>query len=384
MLTRLTQSGHALPSPIGSFSILSPPPHMVIKLPLPVNFFSCPALSPDDASQLQQHALDSAMAVVTKSDLDHDTIQWNVRSDEGALQIYKGHAPATSAFVYMGVMEVVGSIDQVAALVHSADDPNARIGNQLVDHATLYSLVMPTGAAPLEAIAVRWRAFKSPLSLFLAKRDACLVECSHAFTLPDGRRGWVTASTSINLTCCPELTYATGLVRFVNHGSGHVVVESRTRPGYVEMRSVAQLDYFLGDGDNVLTRHLSDLHLTRGCRTLLDLNTFLCQDRLRHGAVLLPSECEPKAARSHCYVCTARFRWHPSIGKTNCLKCGYVVCTKCQTTWRVQDGSMVRDIRVCATCTMVCHKERPTVLEKLSDSTWTTDVSDLWTCQEAL
>ncbi|KAF0705153.1 Aste57867_7120 [Aphanomyces stellatus] len=262
----------------------------------------------------------------------------------------------------MSVMEVMGTLDEVIQLFQTRTTAQAkahaqRFGKQLLDAVKLYSLVEPTCDAPTESIGVTWRAYRSPLSLFVAKRDACTVDCTHAFTL-DGRPGWVSSSKSVTLSCCPELTHLAGFVRMINYGSGHVFLESATRPGYIELRYIAQLDFrgtsFNFVSDAVLKRRewVSDINMTKRCRNLLDIDRFLREDRLRVGVLLEENQLVPKAARKHCYVCTVRFGWNQH--KSNCYKCGQVVCSNCNSDWCLagQEGN-TRTFKACVKCAMV-------------------------------
>ncbi|KAF0719973.1 Aste57867_667 [Aphanomyces stellatus] len=334
---------------------------MTIKLPLPQDFFQCPRLTPLEIEQLTQHAVQSAMDVVRKTHLN-GTIQWTLRNDDDdGLCIYKGDDPAAKpgATLFMSVIEVPGTLDEVIELFSTRTTAQIkahmqRFGNQLLDAVKLYSIVEPTAASPTEMIGMTWRAYKGLMSMVVAKRDACLLECNHAFTL-DGRQGWVASTKSIQLSCCPELTHLGGFIRLLNYGSGHVFLESETRPGYIEMRYVAQLDLrgvaYDYVSDTVLHRRawLTDINLAKRCRNLRDIDLFLREDRLRRGDLLDDHQLVPKASRAHCFICTVRFGW--THHKSNCMKCGEVVCSKCNHEWTLtSDGDMQRHFKACTKC----------------------------------
>ncbi|RLO02606.1 hypothetical protein DYB28_012040 [Aphanomyces astaci] len=78
-----------------------------------------------------------------------------------------------------------------------------------------------------------------------------------------------------------------GLVRMANYGSGHVFVESELRPGYLDMYFVTQVDYCEGKSEWLLTdvlrckKLLAKVITKKRCRSLLDIDRFLREDRLR-------------------------------------------------------------------------------------------------------
>ncbi|KAF0719972.1 Aste57867_666 [Aphanomyces stellatus] len=333
-----------------------------MKLPLPANFFECPALTPFEVQNLQHRAIRSAMDVVKKSQLSGTDIHWTLRSDEADLKIYKGADPSAlpGAYLYMGVMEVVGTLDEVVDLFQTRTTEQAkefmkRFGKQLLDANKLYSIVEPTHEAPREMIGVTWRGYKSPLSLFVSKRDACLLECNHSFAM-NGRQGWVTSLKSVNLTCCPEMQQSYGFIRMMNFGSGHVFLESATRPGYIEARSVVHVDFrgvsYDYVSDSVLKRRawVSDMNMTRRCRNLLDIDRFLRENRLSRGTFLTSRQLVPRTNRAHCYLCNKRFAWnHP---KSNCHKCGEVVCSSCNRDWCVKVHGAKTYLKACVRCAL--------------------------------
>ncbi|ETV96430.1 hypothetical protein, variant 2 [Aphanomyces invadans] len=324
-----------------------------MKLPLPADFFQCPALSPHDTKCLTNQATASAMAVVNKTQLQGGPIAWSLRSNEGDLQIFKGiheNSNEANAFVYMSITEVTGTIEEVVELFQTRTTAQAkqfttRFGKQLVDAIKLYSLVPASADNPMEMADITWRAYKSPMSFFVAKRDACLLEVNHAFQL-NARRGWVVSTESVALPCCPDLQDLVGLVRMHNFGSGHVFLESDCRPGCLEIRYVAHVDFrgasFDYVSDAMLKRRawLSDLNMTKRCRNLKCIDQFLREDRLsRESAV--PARHVPHNLRVQCHLCDTHFGWTNT--KTNCFKCGEVVCKSCNPYWSVTRPERRRD-----------------------------------------
>ncbi|RHZ03064.1 hypothetical protein DYB37_013188 [Aphanomyces astaci] len=363
---------------------------MPLKLPLPAGFFERPALNEYDIQRVIREATCSAMSVVHKTQLVGGPIAWSLRSDEVDVKIYKGSpvddksdgVAASGAVVYMSVTEVVGTLDEVVELFQTRTTKQAkhfatRFGHQLKDAIKLYSLVEPTADAPMELVDLTWRAYKSPMSLIVAERDACLLECNHAFTCDNGQRGWVVSVQSIELPCCPDLEALGGLVRMMNYGSGHVFLESMDRPGWLEIRYVAHVD-FRGIAFDFLTKALakrnrswltqlninemasrrrwvSDIHMTKRCRNITDIDRFLREDRVFSDELLQRMDTRflskaSLAAATACHLCHVEFSWKHR--KTNCAKCGHVLCKSCNPWWATTKDSTTKQVRACVICAL--------------------------------
>ncbi|RHX97279.1 hypothetical protein DYB25_009556 [Aphanomyces astaci] len=302
---------------------------LLLQLPLPPSFFQCPPMTSDMAESVKATAVHTTYDLVSKIQLRGGPNQYECVSDEHDLKIYKGlkdtigpHGEAVP--VYCAHMEVVATIDEVIALFHTeVTNPKAfcrRFGKGLLDAVTLYELESSLG--PQNRITVTWRAYDSQLPSVVRRRDVCAVE----FTL-GGRRGWVRAFKSIELPCCPGLETHMGLVRMANYGSGHVFVESELRPGYLDMYFVTQVDYCEGKSEWLLTdvlrckKLLAKVITKKRCRSLLDIDRFLREDRLRQ----LPAVPMDPTYRHHCFMCTKRLM--PIVKRTACHTCGHVLPT---------------------------------------------------------
>ncbi|ETV96432.1 hypothetical protein, variant [Aphanomyces invadans] len=290
-------------------------------------------------------------------------VEWTVRSAEPDITIYKGAEVSANhgTYLYMSVMEVAATLDEVIELFQTQTMEqdkafSARFGKQVLDTVKLYSILEPTPDTPSEMTGIFWRLYKSVLPAVVAKRDACLLQSHHAFNL-NGRRGWVASSKSVNLSCCPELEHLGGFVRMINYGSGHVFLESETRPGYLEIRYVAHTNFRGASydymSDAVLKRRalISDRNMTKRCRNIQDIDMFLRENRLNRGHILEPNQLVPKSSRRHCYLCTVRFGL--TNPKSNCVKCGQVVCSKCNRNWNITcaDGKL-RSMKACVRCSL--------------------------------
>ncbi|RHY58752.1 hypothetical protein DYB34_000758 [Aphanomyces astaci] len=285
-------------------------------------------------------------------------VTWRLRSDESDLKIFKGYNPASppGGYLYMGVMDVFATIDEVVDLFRSDSPMHAkqytqRFGRDLLDMAHLYALAAPSDEDS-KMVAVTWRAYKKPVPGVTMKRDACLLECHRDFDV-NGRRGRVCAIKSIQVASCPDMETELGLVRMTNYGSGHVFVES-DRPGYLQLSFLlhgnvargSRVENFVG---NVLKRkdQLTDKAVTRRCRSVTNIDVWLRENRAARSPSMPEHMWIPPSSRHSCFHCLKGFG---AFGrKTNCPKCGHVVCGNCIFKWKVSPSE---SIQVCSKCSL--------------------------------
>ena len=131
-------------------------------------------------------------------------------------------------------------------------------------------------------------------------------------------------------------------------GTGHVVTPAR-RPGYVRVAYVIQADF-----KGAVPEWVIDLAIKRRCRSLLDIDVFVREDRLSQTPFLAFSEVASLTSRSHCYVCQHKFGVFRK--KTSCFKCGQVCCRACNPRWNVRVSGMLTQVEACAKCTMATSR----------------------------
>ncbi|KAF0719617.1 Aste57867_911 [Aphanomyces stellatus] len=321
------------------------------RLPLPPGYFRTPPLSHDEVEHLTRQALVSAMEVVTMARSSKDTDGWLLLWSQSDLTIHRGPDIGPTA-VCVGATEILGTLDELAALFRTdtpaqAKEYVARVGRDLEDAVPLYSLVGPSAHGPREKVGVTWMALQSPVKKIVKTRDCCVLECHHEFKV-SGRRGWVRGMQSIELPNCPPVP---GLVRMHIGAAGHVFVESE-RPGYVLAYHVVQADFKTTAMDWVI-----EMALQRRCRSLLDLDRFLREDRLSQTPYASQGEMQSKHTQRQCHLCTKPFGWLAS--KTNCAKCGQVFCTACIRAWQLKtSGTNPRRAKVwaCTRCGMTANQ----------------------------
>ncbi|CAK5204780.1 unnamed protein product [Aphanomyces euteiches] len=353
---------------------------------LPRDYFVCPPLSPEEYAYIEALAKRTALDIVEKAQLLGGPIHWKFHSSERDMRIFRGQDAIDGGSLFVGAMEVAGTIEEIIELFRTDTPKHAarfrrRFGKGVSEAITLYSL----RDTPQERVAVKWQGFKSPLSL-VRPRDNCVLECMHGFSMPDGRRGWVRGWKSVKIACCPDLEDSLGFVRMLNHGSGLVFMESSTKSGAVDVLNVGHADMRVGKSEWILDKLQTRQFLThaeylRRCRSILHLNKYLCEDRLALTpfAVVL----DPIHAAKECFNCSHPLhRWSK---KTACLKCGHIMCRRCNLEWQVDD----RAVLVCTACvckvtpaspkafTSVYHTTSPSSAS--SGAGWTNDLPQEWT-----
>ncbi|RHY29220.1 hypothetical protein DYB32_005326 [Aphanomyces invadans] len=129
------------------------------------------------------HAVPSA---IEGAQLVNGPVTWRLRSDESDLRIFRGYSPASppGAYLYMGVMDVFATIEEVVDLFRTDSPIQAkqyaqRFGQDLLDMANLYSIATPS-EEDSRMVSVTWRAYKKPVPGVTMKRDACLLEVPYS------------------------------------------------------------------------------------------------------------------------------------------------------------------------------------------------------------
>ncbi|KAF0719613.1 Aste57867_907 [Aphanomyces stellatus] len=326
----------------------------MLKLPLPPGYFRCPTLTLAKEDAYRRQAVDTAMDVVHLAQMDKTPATgWSVLHNQEDLKIFRGPDVGTSCLC-VASMEVVGSLNEAASLflndtTEQVKEFVERIGRDFLDSALLYSLVEPTVTRPLDRTIIQWSALVPPFKSVVLNRDYVLLECRREFTQPaSGTRGWVRAMRSIELDCCPDLKASHGLQRAYTLGSGHVFWESTTRPGYLHAAYVMQAS-FGGNVNGKLSNFLKDMAMKRRCRSLLDIDRFLRENRLSATPFVSVDQLDPKDSAPKCFQCFKPFGLL-HFAKTHCVKCGHVFCRRCIQLWNVKSHGIRAKIWACTHC----------------------------------
>ncbi|RHY58964.1 hypothetical protein DYB30_004563 [Aphanomyces astaci] len=242
------------------------------------------------ATSGKQERLDRVHA----SRLQGGSITWTLASDIDGLQLYSGNDPSAPRGVtsYVGVTEVMGTLDEVAALfkTDTAEGYHEYLrmfGTDHLDGQTLYTLATESTDRPRHHLSLQWSA--SAMPGLANPRDWCFLE------------------TTFNV------------VRGEYHRSGYIIMESPTRRGALVAMALHQIDW-----KGSIPSFATASAVRRRCRAVADLDTHLRSRRLRGLPFLPMHRLVPFALRVKCFVCCARFGVF-GYSKESCRQCGEVV-----------------------------------------------------------
>ncbi|CAK4108813.1 unnamed protein product [Aphanomyces euteiches] len=301
---------------------------------LPPSYLNRPPLSPEAIQHYAALGMQSAETLVAKAKLVDGPYDWTLHKDESELKIYKqqqqrggGHHRAGQGRPsrYCGVMHVIGDLDEYIAVFRNDTTDQARewyrryATDASIDVAVLHTVSPRHPDRPNDSTHIKWSVGKGMLDGLVAKRDFVFLETNVEFKL-DGKRAWV---RSKQFRCR----------RGSMHDMGFVVVESG-RPGYLHMTHVADVD----------------LAVTSWLRSMSKIDRLMRENRLSRTPFVNRTQLSPLDSRSTCALCRHKFGLLRK--KSNCLKCGDVVCRACNREWNVKiDGRQVR-IRACLPCSL--------------------------------
>ncbi|ETW06938.1 hypothetical protein H310_03049 [Aphanomyces invadans] len=317
-------------------------------LPLPIGYFRCPPLSPEEARPCIDLTETMSIDLIRHAQLHDGPISWTLdaRCSDPDMQVYTAEDMSAPPGIisYCTVTTVKAAMDEVASLFYTDSTAEYRAYCQhfakgTLDAAVLYTLASPTPAFPRHSIAIKWNAFN--IMPGMPARDGVFLECHNDFDI-QGRRGWVRCCKSIEISCCPDLHESHGLVRASFYRWGFVCVETDV-PGTLRITYLMQIDVssrlpriFLSAGVRKWTQRLATLQVClwrrNQCgRRFLSLEKFV-----------------PQVSRGRCFLCQRKFGAFGA--KESCLKCGHVVCRCCSKIWHVAPTGNLHWRRICNAC----------------------------------
>ncbi|ETV78803.1 hypothetical protein H257_07632 [Aphanomyces astaci] len=311
-------------------------------LPLAPDYFNCPPLPTQEATRYAHLAYQHALHIVQASTVTNTRYHWNIDSDDADLKMYEGWDPFTpnTSTLHAGTTEFIGHLDEVAGYYRTH---HVKGHGVVADTHTLYTIV----DTPTASVRVKWLATKtSSLDGFVAKkrRDFCVLEVKYKLLSNVVVLCW----SSIDMKCCPPID---GMLRARMFPSG-VVCQDAARRGYLHLSAVAHIDV------QGLVPPLVALRATKDmCRAFAGVELCLRQSRLSASAFLLARDLRPLDSRRDCFLCHRRFS--PLRKKTNCLKCGEVVCTACNPSWSVLVNGHLTKRRACTLCSLASKPSKP-------------------------
>ncbi|KDO18397.1 hypothetical protein SPRG_16217 [Saprolegnia parasitica CBS 223.65] len=336
-------------------------------LPLPPNYFRPPKLAPLHRANL-----------ITKA---HEVVQDTVKNalSMAKLPIIKvllNPATRRTANMHEGVdlkdpsligmtcvTPVRATFDEVADF-YTLNSPRKMrayagvVSQNVLDRVTLYTLVGDDTDLhlPLTHVTVIWSVMESN---FLAKsiamkRDACYLECISENYLEDPatgtlRRAWVRAVHSVDMPCCPSMQSSHGFVR------GHLV---RSGQVFLETDTPGVLDFYwccITEPNGRLPNMIHRKVLQGIVSQSLNLEQHFCVARATayfaaQAAASEPSQLPVKFVKktAFCERCDVKFGRFST--KTQCQKCGWVVCKRCCKAWPLQIAGHVVPTVLCTHC----------------------------------
>ncbi|CAK4087463.1 unnamed protein product [Aphanomyces euteiches] len=322
---------------------------MQVSIPLPPDYFrshrcrkmtSSGTLTRADRACEHWYSLERAPVVVAKAKLQGGTHDWKLLKDESELKIYKGYSHGTTedSVLHCGVMEVVGQLDENMEpyrydTTEQAREYARRFGGAYADVVTLYTVQPRHPDRPNDCMQIKWFLAKSPMDKLVTRRDFVMPESSSDFHV-DGKRGWVRSYRSIELAAVPDMRKELNCIRAYMYDMGFVVMESDRR-GYLHMTYLADLDV-----KGIVPSWANDQTLKFWLRSMLDIDRFMRENRLGRTPFLKKEQLCPLDSRKCCALCRRNFG--PLRKRTNCQKCGEVVCRACNRSWNV----VVNDLNI--------------------------------------
>ncbi|CAK4663309.1 unnamed protein product [Aphanomyces euteiches] len=321
---------------------------------------SATSLSPRQVHDIYETARQCVDTLISYANLNHGPIHWTLDSTHGDYRLFKGSEPApftksNSSGLYCSSMDINATLDEVMEHFRTDTTEKAqqlvhRVGRGAVDSVNLARLPPPCNSS-IEDVIVKWNLGKNPFNGLARKRDMCVVECDYSFEV-NGKRGWVRARHSIKVDSCPDLEATMGYIRMEDRGSGHVFIES-DRAGCLHAFHINHMD-LRGHPANLLAH----VCIKNCCASLKDLDRFLRENRLSRGPWLDPRHYESHDAVDACSRCYSNFSLFRR--KTNCQKCGQVVCSSCNQSWHVKLNNEVTKRHACTVCSL---KPPPTAVK---------------------
>ncbi|CAK4106161.1 unnamed protein product [Aphanomyces euteiches] len=297
--------------------------------------------------------------------LKNGPISWSLESTQGGYRLFKGVEPplygkSPSSGLFCSNVSINGTLEEVIEhfridSTEKAQELIQRTEDDALDSIKLASLPPPSNS-PLETVIVKWIMGKTAFDGLSRRRDMCAVECDYRFEV-NGRRGWVQATKSVKVDSCPDLEAKMGYVRAEDRGSGHVFIES-DRPGCLQAFHVVNFD-IRGNA----TEWLAHTCFRNICAGLRDVDRLLREDRLSRGSWMSPRRYVSQDSVDSCQRCRSTFGLFRK--KTNCQKCGKVVCSCCNLLWKVKVNEQVTKMNACG----VCSLKPPRKAKKVDDDT---------------
>ncbi|KAH9109812.1 hypothetical protein LEN26_013594 [Aphanomyces euteiches] len=316
-----------------------------MKFPLPVDYFECPPLSPEECEQYEQQAVQNAREMLEKAVITNSQYQWKRIADEAEVEIFRGKDPSipATATLHCATIDLACTLEEVAYFYRNDTTEEfkemvRRTGHGMVDAANLYWIHRSAEAK----VRIQWLLVKTPFDGVVKKRDFCVLESTVLYDADEfGRRTWVRCLKSIEHPCCPEFP---NVIRAIQYGTG-IICRETNRPGYLQLISLVHCD-LLGS----LPIVINEMGAKELCRSVRHVDRNIRENRLSESPFLSGEQVISLSSRQRCYLCKRNFGTF--LKKRNCFKCGEVVCTQCGPKWSIKVGGTPVNVCACTACSL--------------------------------
>ncbi|KAG9406450.1 hypothetical protein AC1031_002769 [Aphanomyces cochlioides] len=254
---------------------------------------------------------------------------------------------------FLGTTRIESTLDEIRAIFTSLTTSDVRLLIEkhfpnLLDAVCLYNITDPSANISHYAVTINWALLSSPLRGVIVKnRDWCYVE-HYQDVVIDGKKGWLRVMKHVDIAACPDLEDKYGIIRGHMLLAGFIYLET-DRPNIIQVFELhhndprGQLDMSM-IGDFMITK-AADIRYHSMSTMQININSH----RLSSLEYLPVHSLAPKHSRAKCAVCLRTFGAFSR--KSNCRRCGEVVCRKvCSRMWSlIKSGIRIR-VRICHQC----------------------------------
>ncbi|OQS02789.1 hypothetical protein THRCLA_04877 [Thraustotheca clavata] len=206
------------------------------------------------------------------------------------------------------------------------------LGYPILDTQTLYSIMEPSEANPMQYTGIEWSVFQGPrINDAISTHDLCFLESQNQFFHQGQQRmGWVRSLHSIELDACPPFPLDANVHRAQVFQTGQVFIETE-EPGVLDCYSVCvlELPYSMAKPDH-----------------LLYLTTWVIQMLSLQKHILKLKNQKPQDV-DICPWCHGNIPTTAAI----CQGCNHRICEKCSPKWSITSvWRRLSKAQLCAEC----------------------------------
>ncbi|CAK5015824.1 unnamed protein product [Aphanomyces euteiches] len=321
-----------------------------LKTPVPDDFFNPPPLSPDKIEELRAVGYRAQRDLLEYTKLTGGQVEWTLRTTDANVKIYsagEGNLP-----LFLGTAEIQSTLDEMRGIMTAPTTADARRVNDayfpdVLDEVRLYLLSTPTEDRPNHFSFVSWLLHRSPLQgRIVRNRDICCVMHLDDIEI-DGKKACLGAYKSVALPACPDLEEKYGVVRADFIHFGFIFMET-DKPGVLQMKHLEHVDPNGQVNGDIIGGLLMYKMTESQYNAMSAMQANVYAHRLSRVSYLPLAAYVNKHSRTKCAVCLKKFG--AFARKSNCRRCGEVVCSKvCSAKYKVAMAVLI-ELRVCSRC----------------------------------